>query len=95
MRIGARKCKPMSRDSHGNKTHSSYKPDGERWPEMSLRKVSADSVPFGESISRNGHTVWAAYHNGELVAVGTTRDETRTKYREWMVMTGMEKHKNS
>ena len=47
--------------SHGNKT--SWQPrrsDSGRWPELSLRKVPADSVPYGDSISRNGETVWAA-----------------------------------
>jgi hypothetical protein len=59
-----------------------YKPDP---PELSIVKVPADSVPFGESISTNGRTVWAAYHDGELAAVGGTADEARRKWRVWRV----------
>jgi hypothetical protein len=88
------KARIAARMRNVNKNALLYKPDSERWPEMSLRKVPADSVPFGESISRNGRTVWAAYHNGELVALGVTRDEARAKYRAWVVKAGMEAHKN-
>ena len=76
--------------SHGNKVdHGRARPDSERWPELSLRKVDEASVPYGESISRNGRIVWAAYHSGELVVVGATRDEARAKYRDWHVSQGM------
>jgi hypothetical protein len=71
--------------SHGNKTSWPHRPDSERWPEMSIRKVPVDSVPFGESISRNGRTVWAAYHNDMLIAVGATHDEARGRYRDFAV----------
>ena len=47
-----------------------------------LRKVPADSVPYGENISRNGRTVWAAYDGDTLVTVGATSEEVRIKYRE-------------
>jgi hypothetical protein len=69
--------------SHGNKTAWPHRPDSERFPELSVRKVAADSVPFGESISRNGKTVWAAYHDDRLIAVGATHDEARDKYATW------------
>jgi hypothetical protein len=64
---------------HGNQiqTHRAaprYKP--------TIRKVPADSVPYGESISRNGRTVWAAYDGETLVVVAATADEARCKYRE-------------
>jgi hypothetical protein len=49
---------------------------------LDIRKVPAESVPYGESISRNGKFVWAAYDNGVLVAVGATAGEARRKYRE-------------
>ena len=46
-----------------------------------VRKVPADSVPYGESISRNGRTVWAAYIGERLVAVAATAEEARRKCR--------------
>jgi hypothetical protein len=65
---------------HGNKSRSVYKPDP---PELSVRKVPADSVPFGESISRNGRTVYAAYHDGQFIAAAATADEARRAWRTW------------
>jgi hypothetical protein len=48
-----------------------------------VRKVPADSVPFGDSISINGETVWTAYDSrGTLIAVAATSAEVRRKYRE-------------
>lgn len=48
-----------------------------------VRKVPADSVPYGSDISRNGKTVWAAFDEvGTLVAVAATAPEARRKYRE-------------
>lgn len=48
------------------------------------RKVPANSVPYGDSISRNGRTVWAAFDGGTLVAVAATADEVRgLYYRAW------------
>ena len=47
-----------------------------------IRKVAADSVPYGENISRHGRTVWAAYDGEALVVVASTAGEARTKYRE-------------
>ena len=65
-------------DSHGNKTHS-----GGPRPHIDVRKVPVDSVPYGDSISRNGRTVWATYDDeGHLVAVAATAPEARRKYRE-------------
>jgi hypothetical protein len=62
--------------SHGNKTHSYARPP------IDVRKVPADSVPYGDSISLNGRTVWAAYDaDGCLVAVGASVPEVRRKYR--------------
>jgi hypothetical protein len=46
------------------------------------RKVPANSVPFGESISRNGQTVWIAMDGERVVCVGATSDEVRSKCRE-------------
>ena len=63
---------------HGNKRRTAYRPDP---PELTIRKVQADSVPHGMDISRSGKTCWAAYHNGELVAVAETADAARRKYR--------------
>jgi hypothetical protein len=60
-----------------------HRPDSERWPGMSLRKVPANSVLYGEFASRNGKTCWAAFHDGQLVAVASTHDEARAKYASW------------
>jgi hypothetical protein len=46
-----------------------------------VRKVPANSVPYGESISINGKYVWAAYAGDELIAVAATSSEARAKYR--------------
>ena len=71
----------MGRDgilgSHGNKI-CPHRPAHDA---PIVRKVRADSVPFGDSISINGRTVWAAYNpDGELVAVAATAKEVRKKY---------------
>lgn len=58
--------------SHGNNIHPHSKPD------MPLvRKVPADSVPYGESISRNGQTVWAAYSRTKQDAKDVKRCSTQ------------------
>jgi len=63
---------------HGNVAR---KPSQNRNP-PTIRKVAADSVPFGESISTNGRTVFAAYNaDGRLVAVAESVDAARRKYR--------------
>jgi hypothetical protein len=49
---------------------------------MVVRKVPADSVPYGSSITRNGRTVWAAYDVDKLIAVGATADEARRKFKD-------------
>ena len=47
---------------------------------FTIRKVPADSVPYGPDICRVGKHVWAAYTlDGVLVAVGATRGEARNK----------------
>jgi hypothetical protein len=63
-------------DNRINHTTTRYKPI--------IRKVAPDSVPYGESISRNGRTLWAAYDGETLVVVAATAGESRTKYREAM-----------
>jgi hypothetical protein len=66
---------------HGNRI-SKRGPDRYR---PAVRKIPASTVPFGESISRNGRTVWAAFDDAEvLVAVADTAGEVRVKYREAM-----------
>ena len=47
---------------------------------FTIRKVPANSVPYGPDICRVGKHVWAAYtQDGTLVGVGATRDEARNK----------------
>jgi hypothetical protein len=73
----------MTRAEHAQRGKNSdkYRPDR---PELSIVKVPADSVPYGESISRNGRTVWAAYFNGELAGVGGSADDARRAYHKWL-----------
>lgn len=75
-------CDEARDDSHGS--HQSTLPrERPQWQDaLTVRKVPADSVPFGESISRNGRTVFAAYDGERLVAVGATTEEARRKYRD-------------
>jgi hypothetical protein len=47
-----------------------------------VRKVPVNTVPYGDSIARNGKTMWAAFDGDRLVAVGATAGEARSKYRE-------------
>jgi hypothetical protein len=70
-------------DSHGNRRSDRHKPDSERFPEMSVRRIPVDSMPYGSSISRNGKTLWGAFHSDRLVAVGATSGEARRKYIAW------------
>jgi len=67
--------------SHGNKTSWPHRPDPN--PPI-IRKVPADSVPYGESVSRNGSTVVAAYdpQTERLVCIAPTAAEARRKYRD-------------
>jgi hypothetical protein len=65
-------------DRHGNKVWP-HRPDPNP---PTILKVPADSVPFGESISNNGRTVWAAYEGDELIAVAPTSAEVRAKFSE-------------
>ena len=49
-----------------------------------VRKVRADSVPFGTDICTRGNGVWAAYDGDVLIAVAATADEARKKWRVLM-----------
>jgi len=46
-----------------------------------LKKVPADSVPYGFEISRYGKYVWAAYSGDRLVCLGPTKNEAAQRYR--------------
>lgn len=51
-----------------------------------VRKVPADSVPYGDSISRNGRSVWGAWTQaGELIVVAATAKEARIRFRKGRV----------
>lgn len=67
-------------DRNANRvTHGPHRPDPHP---PTVRKVPADSVSYGESISLNGKTVWAAYDDaGRLIAVAATADEARHQYK--------------
>jgi hypothetical protein len=68
----------------GNRVAPVAKPE-ERGPDVqwapTIRKVPADSVPYGDAICTRGHHVWAAYDADRLVCVGATAKEARSKYR--------------
>jgi hypothetical protein len=51
-------------------------------PKPTIRKVLADSVPYGRDICAHGNHVWAAYSDGVLVCVAATAPEARRKYRK-------------
>lgn len=69
----------MKDHGHGNKCHST--PSRGQRERIDVRKVSADSVPFGKEHSRNGKTVWAAYEGARLVCLAATAEVARVKYR--------------
>jgi hypothetical protein len=56
---------------------------------ITVRKVSADSVPYGESISTHGNYVWVAYEGDELIAIAPTAAEARGKYRDVLRQRGV------
>lgn len=69
----------MSKEhGHGNRI-SPRSPDRNQ---PTIRKVEASTVPYGESISGNGRTVWIALDGERLVCVAATAEEARSKYRE-------------
>ena len=47
-----------------------------------VKKIPADSVPYGRDICTRGDSVWAAYSEGVLICIGATADEARRKYRQ-------------
>jgi hypothetical protein len=61
-----------------NKTHTTQRTP---LPDRAIRKVPATSVPFGESITRRGGSVWCAYLHGELVGTAASAPEARRMYR--------------
>jgi hypothetical protein len=46
-----------------------------------VKKVPAESVPYGTDICTRGNSVWAAYSGEELVVVAATKKEVLRKYR--------------
>lgn len=67
----------MSKEhGHGNKISA----HGPVQYNCEFRKVPADSVPYGESISRNGQTVWVAMVGEHVVCIGATSEEVKRKY---------------
>lgn len=67
-------------DSHGNSRSDNVNRVRRALP---VRKVPADSVPFGDSISRNGRTVWAGFDGDRVVCIAATSGECRTKWLAW------------
>lgn len=65
----------------GGKNQHRYVPEKERWPFLNVCKIPASSVPLGESIARNGKTLWGAFHGDILIAWADTAGEARSRYR--------------
>ena len=79
MRLGSAAGRGRKDDHKGNRVTT-----GPRWQDPhppTIKKVAADSVPYGESSSRNGRTVAVAYDGERLVYVAATAKEARRKYR--------------
>jgi len=70
----------QKRDSHGNKRSDLINRTRRTLP---VRKVPAESVPYGDSISRNGRTVWAGFDGERVVCAAATADECRVKWIAW------------
>jgi hypothetical protein len=49
-------------------------------PLPTLKRVPADSVPYGMDISRDGRWVWAAFDGDRRIAVGATKAEASRLY---------------
>ena len=65
-------------DNHGNRRD--YGTPRKRDPNApTIRKVPASSVFLGESISRNGRTVWIALDGERIICVAATAAEARRK----------------
>jgi hypothetical protein len=73
----------MNKKEHGQGNKICPSTPGRYQPEV--RKVPADSVPYGESISRNGQTVWVALDGERIVCVAPSAEEARRKYRDIML----------
>jgi hypothetical protein len=54
-----------------------------------VRKIAAESVPFGLDVSRNGKHVFAVYDGDKLICLGATADEARGKARRLLVQQRM------
>jgi hypothetical protein len=66
---------------HGHGNHISPRSPDRYAP--TVRKLPADSVPLGSSISINGKHVYGAYDSSEqLIAVAATADEARRMGRD-------------
>ena len=61
-------------DNHGHRTRKPRKID----PALTVRKLSADAVPYGDCISTNGKYVYGAYHADELVGVAANQIKRRS-----------------
>lgn len=77
---GAHSGRIYGRGTHG--TRNSPHTDG---PKPDVRKVPADSVPFGEDICRRGTSVWAGFDGDKVICVEATAVEARRKWRDYMV----------
>jgi hypothetical protein len=64
-------------NSHSNNRNPHRSPS--RRQQADVRKVAADSVPYGDSISRNGTHVWAGFDGERLLCVCATAGEARRK----------------
>jgi len=51
--------------------------------ELTVKRVSADSVPYGPSIARRGNKVWAVHRREKLLGVYSTAKEVKRVHHIW------------
>jgi hypothetical protein len=57
--------------------------------EIIIKKVPADSVPYGEQVCTRGNSVWAAFDHDKFICCAATAEELR---RTLQLRTGRESH---
>ena len=52
-------------------------------PKLTVSKQSAESVPYGDSITTRGGHVWCVYRGETLLGVYATAKEAKRKHSIW------------
>ena len=77
---GHEETRSQQEHRHGRSQTGPRRTFAEIYPDVDVRKVPADSVPYGEQVSPNGRYVWAVYLAGELLCLGRTAAEARNNF---------------